>query len=69
MAQVTGIEIKEVESGKVKNKRNRRAPRKVIEALREAGVVSFNCKELDWNVIRRDAEALATRLGVKVQNR
>lgn len=58
----SAYKVVDVAAKKVKDRKGRRAPRKVVEALQSAGVVSFTCKNLDWRVVGADAQSLFERL-------
>jgi len=63
MREETAYEIVDVAAGKVKDKKGRRAPKKVVETLQRAGVVSFHCGgEINWKVVEGDAQSLFKRL-------
>lgn len=64
MGEIVGYRVSDVAAGKVKDIKGRSAPKKVVEALRKAGVASFAAESLDWRIIKRDAEALFERLKI-----
>ncbi len=66
MGEVVTYKVVDVAAGKVRDKRGRLAPKKVVQALRKAGVMSFSFSRdaLDWDLIKEDAESLLEQLKV-----
>jgi len=59
MSEIAACKVADVAAGKVKDRKGRPAPKKVVKALQSAGVVSFSCENLDWEVVEKDAESLS----------
>lgn len=66
MGEITAFKVADVAAGKVRDRKGRCAPRKVVEALQSAGVVNFSCEDLDWKVVGADAQSLSERLRATV---
>ena len=58
-------QVKNLADKEVKDVHDEPCPAAVVEALQEAGIVSFGCRpeRLDWTVVRKDAESLLARFG------